>query len=99
MVPLGYELKEGKLLIVEEEAQQVRTIFSRYIELGSVNRLVADLRATFEPRSASFRPEEWEAELRSPKAHSCETAFMSEKFGTKRDLSRSSAPVDGSRTF
>jgi site-specific DNA recombinase len=45
MVPLGYELKEGKLLIVEEEAQQVRTIFSRYIELGSVNRLVADLRA------------------------------------------------------
>jgi site-specific DNA recombinase len=45
LVPLGYELKDGKLLIVEEEAQQVRTIFRQYLELGSVNRLVVDLRA------------------------------------------------------
>jgi hypothetical protein len=44
MVPLGYELKDGKLLIVKEEAEQVRTIFNRYLELGSVNRLVIDLR-------------------------------------------------------
>ncbi|MGC1937319.1 MAG: recombinase family protein [Pseudolabrys sp.] len=43
-VPLGYELKDGKLLIVEEEAEQVRTIFRRYLELGSVNQLVVDLR-------------------------------------------------------
>ena len=39
-VPLGYELKDGKLYIVEEEAEQVRTIFKRYLELTSVNRLV-----------------------------------------------------------
>ncbi len=44
MVPLGYELKDGKLLIVKEEAEQVRTIFQRYLELGSVNRLVVELR-------------------------------------------------------
>ena len=44
MVPLGYKLKDGKLLIVKEEAEQVRTIFKRYLELGSVNRLVVDLR-------------------------------------------------------
>ena len=44
MVPLGYELKDGKLLIVKEEAEQVRTIFKRYLELGSVNRLVVELR-------------------------------------------------------
>ena len=43
MVPLGYELKDGKLLIVKKEAEQVRTIFRRYLELGSVNRLVVDL--------------------------------------------------------
>ena len=43
-VPLGYELKAGKLLIVAKEAEQVRTIFRRYLELGSVNRLVVDLR-------------------------------------------------------
>ena len=44
MVPLGYELKERKLSIVEEEAEQVRTIFQRYLELGSVNRLAIELR-------------------------------------------------------
>ena len=44
MVPLGYELKDGKLTIVEKEAELVRTIFKRYLELGSVNRLVADLK-------------------------------------------------------
>ena len=43
MIPLGYELKGGKLLIVEKEAELVRTIFKRYLELGSVNRLVVDL--------------------------------------------------------
>jgi site-specific DNA recombinase len=44
MVPLGYELKEGKLSIVEEEAERVRMIFSCYLALGSVNRLVLELR-------------------------------------------------------
>jgi DNA invertase Pin-like site-specific DNA recombinase len=44
MVPLGYELKDGKLSIVAEEAERVRMIFSRYLSLGSVNRLVLELR-------------------------------------------------------
>jgi DNA invertase Pin-like site-specific DNA recombinase len=43
-VPLGYELKDGKLFIVVHEAEQVRTIFRRYLALGSVNRLVVELR-------------------------------------------------------
>jgi site-specific DNA recombinase len=43
MVPLGYQLKEGKLVIDAEEAKIVRLIFERYLELGSVNRLVRDL--------------------------------------------------------
>ena len=44
MVPLGYELRDGKLSIVEEEAGRVRLIFERYLALGSVNLLVLDLR-------------------------------------------------------
>src|SRR5207302_2416599 len=44
MVPLGYELKDGKLSIVAEEDERVRMIFSRYLALGSVNRLVLELR-------------------------------------------------------
>ena len=43
-LPLGYEMKDGKIAIVEEEAELVRWIFRRYLELGSVNELVRDLK-------------------------------------------------------
>src|SRR4026208_1155949 len=36
MVPLGYILKDGQLHIHEEEANIVRLIFQRYLEIGSV---------------------------------------------------------------
>src|SRR3974377_1935413 len=44
-LPLGYELKDGKLTVVEEEAEQVRMIFRRYLEVSGINELVRDLRA------------------------------------------------------
>jgi DNA invertase Pin-like site-specific DNA recombinase len=42
-LPLGYEMRDGKVAVVEEEAKQVRYIYRRYLELGSVNELVRDL--------------------------------------------------------
>ncbi len=42
-VPLGYEARDKKLVINPTEADTVRTIFRRYIELKSFGRLVADL--------------------------------------------------------
>jgi site-specific DNA recombinase len=42
-LPLGYEMRDGKVAVVEEEAEQVRYIYLRYLELGSVNELVRDL--------------------------------------------------------
>ena len=44
MVPLGYQTKDRRIVVVEEEAERVRTIFRRYLELGSLNRLMVDLR-------------------------------------------------------
>jgi site-specific DNA recombinase len=43
-LPLGYEMKDGKIAIVEAEAELVRSIFRRYLELGSVNELLRDLK-------------------------------------------------------
>jgi site-specific DNA recombinase len=43
-LPLGYAMKDGKIAVVENEAQRVRLIFQRYLELGGVNALVRDLR-------------------------------------------------------
>jgi hypothetical protein len=43
-LPLGYEIKDGKIAIVEEEAELVRSIYRRYLELGSVNELLRDLK-------------------------------------------------------
>jgi site-specific DNA recombinase len=42
-VPLGYESRDKKLVINKTEAETVRTIFSRYLELQSFSKLVADL--------------------------------------------------------
>jgi site-specific DNA recombinase len=42
-VPLGYRSIGKKLIIVEEEAEQVRTIFRRYLALGSIGLLIEDL--------------------------------------------------------
>ena len=44
-LPLGYQLKDGKLIVVEEEAERVRMIFRRYFEVSGINELVRDLRA------------------------------------------------------
>jgi site-specific DNA recombinase len=42
-VPLGYDAKDKKLVINKQEAETVRTIFRRYLELQSFGKLVADL--------------------------------------------------------
>ena len=38
-VPLGYRVEDRALHVVEEEAEFVRALFSRYLEVGSVVRL------------------------------------------------------------
>jgi hypothetical protein len=43
-LPLGYAMKDGKIAVVEDEAERVRLIYRRYLELGGVNALVRDLR-------------------------------------------------------
>jgi len=43
-IPLGYDVKDRKLVVNPAEAETVRLIFRRYLELGSVRLLVHDLR-------------------------------------------------------
>ena len=42
-VPIGYDLKDHKLVVNEREAQHVRLIFNTYLELGTVSRLAQEL--------------------------------------------------------
>ena len=44
IVPLGYEVRERKLLVREDEAQTIRLIFERYLALGSLPALQRELR-------------------------------------------------------
>ena len=37
-------MKDGKIAIVDEQAELVRSIFRRYLELGGVNKLVRDIK-------------------------------------------------------
>ena len=43
-VPLGYDLADRKLIVNVAETEQVRTIFHRYLALGCVTKLQADLK-------------------------------------------------------
>jgi DNA invertase Pin-like site-specific DNA recombinase len=43
MVPLGYKVKNRKVVVIKNEAERVRTIFRRYLELGSLSLLMQDL--------------------------------------------------------
>ena len=43
-LPLGYHMKDNKIAVIEDEAERVRQIYRRYLELGGVNALVRDLR-------------------------------------------------------
>ncbi|MDX5494549.1 MAG: recombinase family protein [Alphaproteobacteria bacterium] len=51
--PLGYDIDHRKLVINEGEAERVRLIFQRYLELGSVIRLMKDL------KSRDIRSKRW----------------------------------------
>ena len=46
VVPLGYQAKDRKITVVADEAETVRHIFRRYLDLGSLNLLLNDLRKT-----------------------------------------------------
>ena len=43
LVPLGYEVNERRLSVNQSEAETVREIFRRYLELGCVRQLMEDL--------------------------------------------------------
>src|SRR5215471_1226597 len=42
-IPLGYDVRERKLVINEEEAERVRLIFRQYLAIGCVSKLREDL--------------------------------------------------------
>jgi site-specific DNA recombinase len=44
-IPLGYASVDRKLVVVSEEAETVRLIFRRYLEIGSIRSLAEDLEA------------------------------------------------------
>ncbi|HKN42439.1 MAG TPA: recombinase family protein, partial [Propionibacteriaceae bacterium] len=44
MAPLGYDTKDRKITVNDAEANRVRTIFRSYLDLGSLNLLMTDLR-------------------------------------------------------
>src|SRR5215216_5510727 len=43
-LPLGYHMKDDKITVNDAEAERVRTIFRSYLQLGSLNLLMAELR-------------------------------------------------------
>ena len=53
-VPSGYEMKEDKVAVVEVEAERVRLIYARYLELSGPNKAKAS-RERCDPRRHFLR--------------------------------------------
>ena len=97
MAPLGYDTKDRKITVNKAEADRVRTIFRRYLELGSLNLLMADLRKQgSSPRFAALKSGEQSAAFRLPADRSptcCAIASILEKSSLKaRSCPASSQP-------
>jgi site-specific DNA recombinase len=43
-VPLGYDVENKRFVINEQEAERVRLVFRRYLDLGCLTKLAGDLR-------------------------------------------------------
>jgi site-specific DNA recombinase len=78
-VPLGYKSIAKKLTVVEEEAEQVRTVFQRYLALGSIGLLIVDLhhrgvrpRSRIGPDSGAVHPTHF---MVGPLAHLLKNRF------------------------
>ena len=72
-VPLSYDVKDRKLVIIEAEAATVRLIFQRYAELGSVALLKAELdqlEVVSKRRAGAGRRPAWWRQKASPAAPS-----------------------------
>src|ERR1700684_2910394 len=46
MAPLGYDTKDRKISVNEAEADRIEIIFRSYLKLGSLNKVLAELRKT-----------------------------------------------------
>jgi site-specific DNA recombinase len=78
-IPLGYKSVNKKLIIVEEEAEQVRAIFRHYLALGSIGLLIVDLhsrglrpRCRVAPDGAAIHPTHF---IVGPLAHLLKNRF------------------------
>ena len=54
-VPFGYRLKDRKLLVHEDEAKIVGTIFKRFVQLGSATKLARELAQKNVPKRSGKR--------------------------------------------
>jgi len=55
-VPLGYDVKDRKLIINEAEAEQIRTVFDLYLRLDNVRELKAELdRLNIRTKTQAYR--------------------------------------------
>ena len=96
VVPLGYQAKDRKITVVADEAKAVRHIFRRYLDLGSLNLLLTDLRRkASRPSSARYRMDRTSEASRSPAARlplSCAIASISVRSDTRVRSSAASNP-------
>ena len=92
--PLGYEVRERRLVVNPTEADTVRYIYERYLELGSVRQLSRELDErgiVSKVRISKKGIKSGGCRSRAVPCTNCwRTLFISERFATSRNVIRGS---------
>ncbi len=98
-VPLGYDVKERKLIVNDAEAETVRKIFRRYAELGSVRMLAQELTGWVLSVSAGKAPAAcWRVATAFPAARSTPCCKI-QSTGARLGIRGRSTPVSMRRSL
>jgi DNA invertase Pin-like site-specific DNA recombinase len=98
-LPIGYKMNDGKIAIAEEEAELVRSIFRRYLELGSVNELVRDLKERNIRTKTSCSPPEGRAAVSRSAGARCTICWVITSISARSNTGMRSYPASTLRSW
>ena len=102
-VPLGYDIKDRKLVINKSEAETVRTIFRLYVELGAVSKVKAEIdRLKLRTKIQTPKSTVTKAACRSgsdTSTRSCAIAFIAGRSSTRARSMRAIMSRSSSKTL
>ena len=98
-LPLGYAMKDNKVAVVEEEAERVRLIYRRYLELSGVNDWFGTLSSVKSVPRQSCLPTALPAVTSRSSGERCSICCATASISPRSDTRATSCPASNRRLW